>query len=645
MMGTIKSKKSEGNYILGMCVDVEKAYDCVSVEKLAIGMFGMGFNSHVIQWILDFNKKRQLILGSHTVEISNGLAQGSSLSPTLFNLYTRNLHGINDEDTTLFQFADDFFILVYNRNFAAAESRLRQKIVEFRNGCEALNLRFNMSKTNIVHFSNRPRNLQMNIDGTDLNQDNKIKFLGMMITPNGSMGDHIDRTIAAVDRKCNFLKILSGCTFGIDPTRSLHFYRAFARSKIEYGAAVLSNLTKTSDKKLTRCQNNFLRKSLGLIRSTNTIILYHMAAELPPVRRFEFATAKELVKSAAYGLPGIEAVRGNTLAIDDIGRTKIRSGPSGKIRLNNDFFGNTARKKSEASPQVIKTLFNVKMESLKEGNFQIFFTDGSIMAGTTGYAFLHHESGLIKKFRTLKKFSSMSAELLAFKKTMEFAIQSDYKKIAILTDSLSGMMALSGSSHKNFIIDDIKLLAEEFESPIEFYFIPSHCNIPPNETVDTAAREACISGIPSEEKWTIKDAITRIEEQLWNEWSAEYAAIAVRADSHYFKIFPNTLRRPWFDGKGLYPAIVKTLNRILSNHCFCKSTLADMGVFDTNECERCGVAETANHIIFQCDKYLMQRRHYPFIEQCSTLDEFVALYGLEELVIIHDLLSEINIRL
>lgn len=59
------------------------------------------------------------------------------------------------------------------------------------------------------------------------------------------------------------------------------FFQSFRQAKIVYDASGISNLTKTSEHKLTVCLQNEVRRALGLIRSTLIPILYNMAAELP----------------------------------------------------------------------------------------------------------------------------------------------------------------------------------------------------------------------------------------------------------------------------------------------------------------------------------------------------------------------------
>ena len=166
-----------------------------------------------------------------------------------------------------------------------------------------MGLSINLSKTNCIAFGSKGYNLNISISGEALNEVKEIKYLGRIVAANNSAKSHVNFVIEKTKKTCRFLSILSGCRFGINPRRAIHLYKAFARSKIEYAASSFANLLKSAVKSIKTCTNNFLRRSLGLIRSTPTQTLYQLAGELPIELRLELATAKELSKCFAYKRP------------------------------------------------------------------------------------------------------------------------------------------------------------------------------------------------------------------------------------------------------------------------------------------------------------------------------------------------------
>lgn len=126
------------------CIDLEKAYDYVNTDLLEKKLTNFEFNKDLIIWISSFLRERILVLGNVRKSIHRGLAQGSGLSPLLFNLYTASLHDIEDDGSFVFQFADDFFILTFGDNFDEAKMHLINKIREFSSQCKSMDLRINL---------------------------------------------------------------------------------------------------------------------------------------------------------------------------------------------------------------------------------------------------------------------------------------------------------------------------------------------------------------------------------------------------------------------------------------------------------------------------------------------------------------------
>ncbi|XP_073847507.1 uncharacterized protein [Musca autumnalis] len=114
-------------------------------------------------------------------------------------------------------------------------------------------------------------------------------------------------------------------------------------------------------------------------------------------------------------------------------------------------------KKSEASKDVVVQLAAEKMNKLQDAGYDIFFTDGSVINNLTGAAFVHVNTNTTKSFFVEKKLSSMTAEIIAFLQVIVYSEEHNIRKLAILTDSLSGMQALSSKNHKNYIIDNLAI--------------------------------------------------------------------------------------------------------------------------------------------------------------------------------------------
>ncbi|XP_075157597.1 uncharacterized protein LOC142230859 [Haematobia irritans] len=242
------------------------------------------------------------------------------------------------------------------------------------------------------------------------------------------------------------------------------------------------------------------------------------------------------------------------------------------------------------------------MDTLRDNNFEIIFTDGSVREGKTGAAFFHPGTNTSQGFFVCKRLSSMTSELMAFVKALEFAKESGFLKAAIVTDSLSGILALEGDFPDNYLCHMIVDLTHALPLGAEFHYIPGHSGIRPNEIVDDVAKNAFAVGIHWNIQWPLKDAIKEIELQLWDEWSAEYSRCAENANAQFFQIFPSVSRKPWFKNRNIQPERIKLLNRILTNHGFCAYDLAKFKVVASDLCDACNIEDTPEHIVFHCDK-------------------------------------------
>jgi len=103
------------------------------------------------------------------ITVNKGVSQGSCLSAILFNLYTSELHAINDHQSTLLQYADDFFLITFDKDFMTARNVLERKVNVFREMCKSINLTFNPLKSSVMHFNNKKKLLNIMCNNVAIN--------------------------------------------------------------------------------------------------------------------------------------------------------------------------------------------------------------------------------------------------------------------------------------------------------------------------------------------------------------------------------------------------------------------------------------------------------------------------------------------
>lgn len=250
--------------MVAACLDIEKAYYNTDITLLCRKLSDLGLNTHIIDWLKVYLSDRTLVLGNCHLRSNRGLAQGSTLSPTLFNIFTAGLHEIASDNCMVFQFADDFFIVCKDKDFSTAQSLLIEKLQLFDSMCKDLRLSFNSSKSSVIHFNNRISNLNVQINSVRIPQVQEIKYLGRFISNNNSAIVHVNQIVKEVRKSCGFLRIINNCRTGLNPAKSLQLFRSLDRPKLEYAVSSFSNLSERAASKLKSLVNEILRKSLGL---------------------------------------------------------------------------------------------------------------------------------------------------------------------------------------------------------------------------------------------------------------------------------------------------------------------------------------------------------------------------------------------
>lgn len=83
---------------------------------------------------------------------SLGLAQGSPLSPLLFNLYTASLHDILPENIKLVQYADDLVILAQGEDIGNIVIDINEALEKIRMWLQSHNFKLSVEKSAAVLF-------------------------------------------------------------------------------------------------------------------------------------------------------------------------------------------------------------------------------------------------------------------------------------------------------------------------------------------------------------------------------------------------------------------------------------------------------------------------------------------------------------
>lgn len=653
MMQEVNKAIERKKKIILISIDLENAFNKVCVKKLYNILNEILLPEHLKNWCIQFLEKRILKIDKMEKTTSTGLPQGSVLSPTLFNIYTKSLHNINNDGTKTFQFADDFAIVIENENIRKAEIDAQLALRKFNKICTELKININWNKTNCMAIKSRTE-LNITIDNINVRQTTSTKILGRFINANLKDTLHIKETKEKANKNNRIVQILNGIKKGIHPKKGIQLAKAIVFSKIEYGISSLTLKAKSNTQALAVPQNAIIRKCLGVPKSTPNHTLYVMADMWPINLRAEWLTAKEILKIKYFDFPAWSNINPNSqhqTAYDKtyrkykeiIDQTLMEKKGTNCVKLfiRTDFFNkNTSKQKHSRSE--IQWLFRMMMYQYK--NWTVIGTDGSLKDNVGGFAYCSENPRIEELYKIPMKTSSLTVETLAIKQAIQKFSNVNTGKILILTDSLNACLNLKNNMDNRGI--EIKEMINQSNLRIvEIVWIPAHSGIKINEKADKLAKQAVETGIDYNPELSMKDALILIKDEINKEWNETYKTISQTKGKTYFKVHKEAAKRPWFWNVKWPAYYIKIINRLITGHTYAKCHLKKWKVVETELCEICNEVENENHILFQCKKLEEDRRNIDIFAKYNTLEEICLSKNLDDLKTLADYIIKNKLRL
>ena len=118
-LNEIYTNLNEGNFVLGVFLDLKKAFDTIDHSILIKKLQHYGFRGLVSNWFSSYltDRKQNTVVNGHTLElgvVKTGVPQGSVLGPILFTIYVSDMPNATELLPRLF--ADDTNIFVSGKD-------------------------------------------------------------------------------------------------------------------------------------------------------------------------------------------------------------------------------------------------------------------------------------------------------------------------------------------------------------------------------------------------------------------------------------------------------------------------------------------------------------------------------------------------
>ncbi|KAJ8294879.1 putative RNA-directed DNA polymerase from transposon BS [Rhodotorula toruloides] len=255
----IKGQWRQGNAVVGLALDVSKAFPSVQTERLVTNLKIRGLPEPACDWIRSLLSECSCTLQlegivSESIEWTSGLPQGSPLSPILFLTYNAPLLDACETATTCgFGWIDDVNILAWGKTVEEAVSAMNSLVPKLETWSDSHSSAFEPTKTEATIFLPSSRAMPPNPPRVIL-RDHRIEFkptltmLGTKLDSQLTFRDHITACAARATTSTTAISLLARSKAGLAPKWTRQLVVACVWPRLMWSAAAWYDPARGKDK-------------------------------------------------------------------------------------------------------------------------------------------------------------------------------------------------------------------------------------------------------------------------------------------------------------------------------------------------------------------------------------------------------------
>ena len=277
----ITKKLENGRHVLGIFIDLSKAFDTIDHNKLLKKLYNYGIRGQCYELLKNYLLDRQQyteIFNEKSLRevVLYGVPQGSVLGPLLFLLYINDIVNVTTNGEFVL-FADDTNIFVVGKDRKEAFTKANEVLRKIYLYMISNQLHINMGKCCYMYF--RPSKIEQNesyscarirpitehltlyLNGCKIPQVSKTKFLGVIIDDKLSWEDHISH-IENKLKSC--LVVMKRVVPYVPKTQYNNIYHSLFLSHLTYGISAWGGVPKYKLNKIFSIQKRCIRLLFGV---------------------------------------------------------------------------------------------------------------------------------------------------------------------------------------------------------------------------------------------------------------------------------------------------------------------------------------------------------------------------------------------
>lgn len=308
IVSTWKKEICDENVIIAVFVDLTRAFETIDKNILLKKLEEYGLRDIVLNWFKSYIKqhKQRVKFNNIYSEIEGvkiGIAQGTPLSSSLFNLY------INDcvnklKFCKIHLFADDAMIYICCKTdeLDVAYEKVNYDLNELVNYFNMLKMKVNINKTKYMEIGSRfpDNNNSITLESQTVEKVNEMKYLGIIIDNKLNFDANIQYIIKKIGKKSYFINRMKN-KMSTDAKKLL--YKSLIVPHIDYCSTILFMANDQQLYEIQKIQNKTMRSILKRDRMASTQQMLKDLDLLNVRQRIVYNTLKLIYKAETRRIP------------------------------------------------------------------------------------------------------------------------------------------------------------------------------------------------------------------------------------------------------------------------------------------------------------------------------------------------------